>query len=196
MKFNREPFAQECWGPLVVPVAVALGASATTAAAIGTAVTVAATVASTAFAVASARAAGQAQVGAATFNAQVAEQNEVLARQQTETLKQQNELQLSQADRDRRLRLSANVAAGGASGLGQPLDILRDNAGQEELQILQIQHQGTLEQRAGEISAAGFGTQAELELSKARVAAGKASIGVGTTLLTGASKLTTVLGNI
>lgn len=84
---------------------------------------------------------GQAQ--AAEFNQRIAEQNVEISRGQTDA-------QLETADRERRLRIGANIAAAGATGgvTGSTLDILQDNVTQENLNILTIQQEGLLKERS------------------------------------------------
>ena len=209
MKFEHEPLHSQCHGPVAAVIPLFLGSAATAATAtaaataataglfgVGGAFALGATLSTlgTAFAAFSVITGAGAQAGAADFNAAQAERDRALTIQQTETLKQQNEAALTQADRERRLRLGANIAKGGARGLGQPLDILRDNAAQEELNILTIKQQGALQQRAGVIQAQGFGTQAELERAKAETARTQGRLGVGATVLSGIPKIKTALG--
>jgi len=201
---------RECCAPLLLGVAAvgATGTAAATAAtaglfgiggsfALGTALTTVATIGSVVAGVAGISQGARAKEEAAEFNEAQAQRDAKLTRQQTETTKQQSEVDLAQADRDRRLRLGANIASGGARGVGQPLDILRDNAGQEELDILTLESQGLLQAREGEIRARGFETEADLEAGRAATARTQGRLGVGAELLSGSARLTrqrTVLG--
>jgi len=148
-----------CHGPLTAALGTSSGLST------------ALTIGSTIFSVISSVSETSAANDAAEFNAQVAKRNADIA-------KQQSERDAEQADRDRRLRLGANLAAGGANNLGQPLDILRDNAAQEELNILNLEQQGILNENA-------FLTDAALERSKKK----SVFTGVGTSILAGGSKI-------
>lgn len=92
----------------------------------------------------------EAQAAADRFNADIAAQN-------AEIVEGQTRAELEKADRERRLRLGANIASSGGSGVGMDsaLDILQDNAAQEELNLLTIESEGLLRQRE-------FTTQEEL----------------------------------
>lgn len=90
----------------------------------------------------------KAQAQAANYSAQIAERNRELTEQQTES-------QVQEAERQRRLRLGANIAAMGASGVagGSGLDILSDNITQETLDILNIEREGVLRAQNYQIEA-------------------------------------------
>lgn len=145
--------------PLLVGVAASGGAAATAglfgaagAFSLGTTLTTLGALAGVASAIGGAKAADaqsaarqaqlQAQADADAFNARVAEQNAEIVRGQTAA-------QLEKADRERRLRLGASIAAGGASGLGIDSfgDILQSSAAQEELNLLTIENEGLLRER-------------------------------------------------
>lgn len=106
----------------------------------------------------------KAQADADRFNRQIALQN-------IEIVKGQTQAEFDKADRERRLRLGANIAAGAST------DVLSSNATQEALNLLTIRSEGLLRERE-------FQTQANLLESSARsadsqvssvIAAGKAS---------------------
>lgn len=84
----------------------------------------------------------QARADAAAYNEAVARQNVDITRGQTEA-------QLEKAGRARRLRAGATIARGGAGmGLtGSILDVMQDNAAQEELNMLTIESEGALKER-------------------------------------------------
>jgi len=90
---------------------------------------------------------GRQQQAVADYNTSIARQNAQIAEQQTKA-------ELDVADRQRRLRLGANIAAGGASGVGQPFDILSDNVAQETLNLLTLESEGLLKKRSFEQQAA------------------------------------------
>lgn len=147
-----------------------LGMSAGTASTIGTVLSAVSTVAGVVGQIQQSRAAES----SARYNAALAEQNRRIALQQA---KADERTQRRSALR----RAGSARAAAGASGLtleGSALDILEDNAVEEELSALNIRYQGQLRAR-------GFGTEASLERSRAA----NASSGVGTALLTGAADI-------
>lgn len=92
-------------------------------------------------------AAQQAQLAA---QAQANEFNANVARENAKIVEAQTAAELSKADRERRMRLGANIAAGGASGVGVSSagDILQSNAAQEELNLLTLKSEGLLKQRS------------------------------------------------
>lgn len=87
-------------------------------------------------------------ISSAGAKSSAAEFNAAQARRDAEQTRLQTEADVERADRERRLRLGANIAKGAARGIGQPLDILRDNAAQEELNILTIKNRGGLTHRS------------------------------------------------
>lgn len=78
--------------------------------------------------------------------AQAEERNSEISSRNQKITEQQTEANVEAADRQRRLRLGANIAAMGASGIsgGSGLDILDDNLTQETLDILNIRREGVL----------------------------------------------------
>lgn len=83
----------------------------------------------------------QAAANAAAFNAEIARKNAAIEESKTQA-------ELEKADREKRLRLGGNIASAGASGMSfsgsSLIDILSDNAAQEELNIGTIKQQGFL----------------------------------------------------
>jgi len=121
---------------------------------------------------------GQAQKSAADYNARLAGQNAVIARQQAD-------LRARQQDRLNRMRLgtirATQGAAGGAQDEGSVLDIIADNAMQGELQRQEIMYEG-------ELKARGYQGTAALDRMQGKAAGKAAAIGAGSALLGGASK--------
>ena len=113
---------------------------------------------------------GKAASNAATYNAQIAERNAIIARQQAAADEQ----------RQRRmgvLRLGAARAAYGEAGVeleGSPLDILEQSAAQEELDALTIRYKGELRGMGAESEAALNRAQAPSLLTQGYMKAGSA----------------------
>lgn len=103
----------------------------------------------------------KAQSQAAAYNQQIAERNARLTEQQTQQ-------QVDEADRQRRLRLGANIAAMGASGIsgGSGLDILSDNITQETLDILNIKREGLLRAQDYRIQGGMYGAESQNYLNQ------------------------------
>lgn len=121
---------------------------------------------------------GNAAKQAANFNAQVANNNAIAARQNAAANAKRQE-------REARLRAGANRAAAGASGIqlsGSVLDLLEDNAMEEELDRLTILHQG-------ELQASGLESSATLLRAEGSAAQRAGFAGAASTLLSGASEL-------
>ena len=127
-----------------------------------------------------AQAFGQFQQGRAAQ--QSAEYNAAIARQNAERTRQQTEVAKEQQDRERRLRLGANIASGAASGVGiENLgDVMASNAMQEELDLLTLESEGLLR-------AQDFETQASLQEARGKQAMQSGIMGAGTTILGGIS---------
>lgn len=91
----------------------------------------------------------KAQAAAADANARITEQN--------------TKAELEKTDRERRLRLGANIASQGASGItgGSALDIISDNVSQETLNLLTIESQGKFAQNQYLSQAQNLRTQAK-----------------------------------
>lgn len=121
---------------------------------------------------------GKAAKRAADYNAQVAQQNAMLAREQAQA-------NARIADRRNRLRLgairAAQGASGGAAGEGSVLDVLGDVATQGELEKQQILY-------SGEVQARGYSNEATLSRMKGKSASAAAKLKAGSALLSGASQ--------
>lgn len=120
---------------------------------------------------------GEAAQGAADYNAAVATQNAIVAQQNAR-------VDMEAKRRDTARRLSAGVAAIGASGItieGTPLDLLAEEAEMGELDALTIQYNG-------EMQARGFRSDAVLERSRGKNARNTGYLNAAGTLLSGASK--------
>jgi hypothetical protein len=138
-----------------------------------------AAIAGTAVSAYSAYSQGEAQAGAAKFNARVAENNATIAQQTAAAQARQKE------DAYRRV-LGANRAATGAAGVegdsGSPLLVMADNAAQAELDLQFTKYRGAIQQT-------GFQSEANLNRYQAGYARQAGIFGAGTTLLSGASKI-------
>lgn len=103
---------------------------------------------------------GESEARAAKYNANIAEQNAVIARQQ-------GQVAVEAQQRDAARKIGAMVAAYGASGVqtdsGSPLDVLADSASKSTLDGLTIKYNYTLK-------ALGFDTQAKLDRMGAKTA--------------------------
>jgi hypothetical protein len=123
-----------------------------------------------------------AQAQASEFNARVARENAAIVEGQTKAA-------TDKANRERVLRLGANIASAGASGTGldSAMDILQSNSAQEELNLLTLKSEGLLKQRsylqnASLDDASAANTRNQIPLVKS---AGKAKSAAG--VLTGLS---------
>lgn len=121
---------------------------------------------------------GQAAKAASKFNAAVADQNAVLARQEARDL-------AIQQSRENYLRLGAIRAAqgksGGAADEGSVLDVIGDAASQGELQRQYIL-------RSGELKAAGFTNTGMLDRMSGKNAQTAGYLQAGSALLSGGSE--------
>jgi hypothetical protein len=130
-------------------------------------------------AVAAVSAVSQAQSAkkAADFNAAVNAQNAVIAQQRAAA-------QAAQQERDSRIRLgliNANQGkSGGASGEGSVLDVIGDNASQQELQRQEILYRGQLNAR-------GYTNTATLDTFQGKNAERNGYLQAGSALLSGAA---------
>lgn len=134
-------------------------------------------VASTAVSAIGAISAGNAQADAYRYQAQVADQNATAARQQAQTAAL---IQQEQAKRT----MGATIAAYGASGIameGTPLDVLANSASQAERDRQQIIYKG-------EMQAAGYNNQAEMDRSSASNAQSQGYMKATGLLIGGAAK--------
>lgn len=93
---------------------------------------------------------GNAAKAAADYNAQIAERNAVIARQQGAAA-------AAKQEREGRIRMGMARASAGGSGvtLDSFGDLLQDSAKQEELDRLTILYNADLQAQSGELSAAG-----------------------------------------
>lgn len=129
---------------------------------------------STAFSVVGAISQGRQEKKAAEYNAAVARNNAIAARQQAAANAQAQ-------DREARRRIGAARAGYGASGValeGSPLDIIEQSAMEAELDRQNILY-------AGDLKAQGFENTAELERSRGKNAMTGAIFKAGSSLLTG-----------
>lgn len=120
--------------------------------------------------------AGQAQAAAANYNAQVAERNAFISRDQAAADEQRQRIQA-------RRKLGAMRAAYGASGIsleGSPLDVLEDSAAEAELDALTIRYKGG-------VGAMGYEAEAGAQRARAKNATTESYYNAGAALLTGAS---------
>ena len=135
-------------------------------------------VASTAASVIGSLQQGQSAKAAANYNARVAENNAIAARQAAAAE--------AARERDRALRLTgaqrAAYAKGGVTMSGSALDVIGDTAAQAELDALTILYGGEARARAAEADAAG-------QRYAGRQAQSASYAGAGSALLTGASRI-------
>lgn len=177
---------------VLVPILTYAGVSAGTAATIGavvstvgTVLTVGSVVGSALGSAKAAQTQASATTGAANFNQQVAAENANITQGQTDQ-------QVRDVQRTQYLQRSTNTANAGGSGLGltgSSLDILSDNASQNELDVLNTKYQGALTVR-------GYNNSAALDVSQAKNADIAGQIGVGTSILGGVTNLGKVGANI
>lgn len=128
----------------------------------------------------------QAQMQAAQANQQADEYNAAIARQNVSLVQGQTQAELEKADRERRIRMGAAKAAGGASGIGSESfgDILQSSAAQEELDLLTIKSEGLLRERefstqAGLLDASAASTASQIPLIKSAGSASKSAAIIG-----------------
>jgi len=115
---------------------------------------------------------GNAQRDASDYNAAIADRNAVIARNNASA-------QAERQDRVDRMRAGANRAARGGSGTtaaGSFLDIMDDNAREDELNRLTILHQGS-------IHALGYESSAEQERMRGEAAQSAGYLKAGSSLL-------------
>lgn len=120
--------------------------------------------------------AGKAQAAADNYNAELAERDAVISRQNA-AFEEQRFRRMS------RKRLGEMTAGFGASGFtigGSALVAIADSAAQEELDALTIRYQG-------ELKAVGYGESAALDRSRAKDAKRAGYFGAGSELLLGAA---------
>ena len=120
---------------------------------------------------------GQAAGAAAEYNAQINQQNAVIAQQDAAA-------RAGQQERENYLRLGAIRASqgksGGVAGAGSVLDVLADTAAQGELEVQNILYQGDLRAR-------GFENTATLDEYNADNSRTSGYLKAGTELLSGAA---------
>lgn len=120
---------------------------------------------------------GKAAKAAATFNAQVSDQNAQVSREEAQA-------QARQQDRETYQRLGAVRAAqgknGGVANEGSVLDVIGDVAAQGELQKQNIQYEG-------ELKARGFTNTSTLDRASGATAQRNSYSAAGSELLNGAS---------
>lgn len=121
---------------------------------------------------------GMAGSDAAKYNAQVAENNAIAARQKAAVDEAARRDQLERIQAQAR----ANVGKGGGDFSGSALDIMAQNAATAELDALTVRY-------GGETRAAGFEAQAELDRSQASSARAGGYFGAGSRILSGAFML-------
>lgn len=119
----------------------------------------------------------QAQSNAMKYNAEMAERNAQIARQNAavEEAKQRRLTVLRQG------AARANVGMAGVDLEGSPLDILEQNAAQEELDALTIRYKG-------ELAASGFQADAALNRANASNAMTQGYLKAGSAILMGAGQ--------
>lgn len=143
----------------------------------GPEIAIIATVASSAISAVGAIQQGSAQKAAADYNAAVARNNAIAARQQASAEAERQERQM-------RLRRGANIAKAAASGValeGSVLDLFEDNAIEEEIDRLSIFYQG-------EINANNFEANATLDDMRGQAAKQASYFSAAGTLLGGTAK--------
>ena len=122
-------------------------------------------------------ASSEAQAQAADYNKKVAKNQQVMSRQAAE-------LEVENRRRLYARQQSAQRAAIGASGLegseGSPLLVQMDSAAEAQKDLERVRY-------AGEVRATGYGAEAKLQKFYARTARKAGYVGVGTSLLAGAA---------
>lgn len=120
---------------------------------------------------------GNAAKASANFNATIASNNAIAARNKATA-------DAARQEREGRLRAGAARAAVGASGItgeGSALDLMEANATQEELDRLTILH-------GGELQAMGFESDAAVARQRGSAAQSASRVKAGSTLLLGGAK--------
>lgn len=118
---------------------------------------------------------GQAQSDAAKYNAQVAENNAIAARQKASFDAELRREQLARVQAQAR----ANIGKTGGDFSGSALDIMAENAAAAELDALAIRY-------GGEVRATGLEAQAVADRSQASTARAGGYFGAGAKILSGA----------
>lgn len=114
----------------------------------------------------------QATAAAANYNAQVADRNATVARQQAAA----DEVRQRSVNSRRLGSIRAAYGASGVTMEGTPLEVLEDSAAQAELDALTIRYKG-------ELAAIGANDEATLQRSRAKNARAEGNISAAGTLL-------------
>ena len=134
---------------------------------------------------------GQAGAGAANYNAQVAENNRIIAEQQAADARKRGEIAEAEQRRKTVNIKGSQKASIGASGValdsGSPLDILGDTAAFGELDALTIRNNAEREAYGYQVQGMNFGAEAGLLRNRAKVSEQSGWMNAGTTLLSGAA---------
>lgn len=120
---------------------------------------------------------GKAASNAAKYNAQLAERNAQIARDQASA----DEARQRRMAYIRQGALRAGYGASGVSVEGSPLDILEMSAAQEELDALTIRYRG-------ELGATGYEAQAALDRAQAAGASRQGYLKAGSEILMGGAR--------
>lgn len=183
-------------GPAVIPIALYLGASATTAATIGAVATSAATVATVGIGAYSAYSTDQAAKQQASYQQGVARNNQIIAQQMADDARARGD----EAARQQRVKSSAAAArqrvalaaSGVIVGTGSALDLQSDTIALGEADALTIRSNAEREALGFEARGSGFASEAELFGLQADQANIDTALGVGSTLLTGGAEIGSV----
>lgn len=168
LRFENNFIPVECCGP-VMPLASLSAGAAGTLETLGAIASIGGTI----FSAIGSMQQSSAEAASAEYNAAISERNAQIARQQTKA-------DLEKQDRERRLRVGAAIARGGASGIGVESfgDIMQSSAAQEELDLLTIKSEGLLREQS-------YMQDASLSRMNAKSTKTAGMIGAGTELLTG-----------
>lgn len=127
----------------------------------------------------------KAQSAAASYNAQIADRDVVVADQNRKLAIEQARIDAEDKRRDNRRVLSSMRAAYGASGLelaGSPLDVLEDTAIEQELDAQRVEFEGRARGREGALQMLGLqesATLSRMEAKSAKSAGYMGAIGAG-----------------
>jgi hypothetical protein len=133
---------------------------------------------------------GNAARAAATYNAAVAENNAIVARQNAKLALSESNAEEQGVRRRTAQQLGTAGAAIGASGItqeGSALDVLEETVALGELDALTVRWQGDLKARNFEQQARGYQSSAELERMSGRAAKTNSIFSAAGTLLSGLS---------
>lgn len=129
-----------------------------------------------------------AEAAAAKQDAALAARQAAISQQNARIIASQTSVQAAQADREKRLRLGAIRAKGGASGGafgGSMLDVLTDVAAESELSRQTVIHQGQLAQRNELIDAESSRLEGALALQSAKSAKTSGTLAAANKLIGG-----------